>query len=121
MGLPSEHRMTRPSEFLAVRTEGRARSGKWMTVAFLADPTLAQVRFGFTVTKRVGNAVKRNLVRRRLREITRHALPHLKRCGRIVTIPRPIAVQATFAELEVEWQVLAAKLQLIPPPVGETP
>jgi ribonuclease P protein component len=31
------------------------------------------VRVGFTVSKKVGNAVERNRVRRRLREVVRHA------------------------------------------------
>lgn len=30
-------------------------------------------RFGFTVTKRIGNAVVRNRIRRRLKEVVRHA------------------------------------------------
>jgi ribonuclease P protein component len=36
-----------------------------------ADQELGPVRVGFTVSKRVGNAVKRNRVRRRLRELVR--------------------------------------------------
>jgi len=39
------------------------------------EPSPAQIRVGFTCTKRVGNAVARNRAKRRLREIARAILP----------------------------------------------
>jgi ribonuclease P protein component len=115
MGLPGTHRMTRSGEYAAVRTKGTARSGRLMTLAFLADEAPGTIRFGFTITKRVGNAVHRNKLRRRLREIARHTAPSIQRPGRLVTIPRPIASEATFAEIQSEWQYLVRKLGLLPP------
>jgi len=53
-------------------------------------------RVGFTVTRKVGNAVTRNRVRRRLREAVRLTMPPLARpgfdyvvIGRLGTIARP--------------------------------
>ena len=40
-----------------------------------ADLTLSDIRVGFTVSRKVGNAVVRNRVRRRLREIARMVIP----------------------------------------------
>lgn len=117
MGLPSVLRMTRSSEYAAVRLGGKSRSGRLMTVAFLKNTDLSGPLFGFTLTKRLGNAVVRNLVRRRLREITRGARPEILLPGRIVTIPRPAATAASFAELQVEWRFLTAKLGLLSSPV----
>jgi ribonuclease P protein component len=127
MGLPSVRRMTKPGEFATVRTKGRARSGRLMTLALwsgdpigdgVSPPSQTKVseklRFGFTLTKRLGNAVKRNFLRRRLREIARTATPVIQGKGMLVTIPRPIAVQASFQELAAEWHYLAGKLDLIP-------
>ena len=37
---------------------------------------MSGIRFGFTVTKKVGHAVERNRIRRRLREAVRAAAPH---------------------------------------------
>lgn len=115
MGLPSTHRLTRSGQYAAVRTKGTARSGRLMTLAFLTADPPAVIQFGFTITKRVGNAVHRNKLRRRLREIARHAAPSIQRGGHLVTIPRPAAAQATFAEIRAEWHYLAGKLSLIPP------
>ena len=48
-----------------------------MTPAFilLVRPTGGQARVGFTVSRRIGNAVARNRARRRLREAARQVLP----------------------------------------------
>ncbi len=121
MGLPSADRMTRPGEFASVRLQGRARSGRLLTVAFLRQPEAVAVRFGFTLTKRLGNAVKRNLLKRRLREIARAATPEISGQGMLVTIPRPIAVKATFLEVEQEWLTLVGKLGLLPKPPEPSP
>ena len=115
MGLPSAQRMTRSGQYAEVRVGGIARSGRLMTVAFLIEPELPGVRFGFTLTKKLGNAVKRNKLRRRLREIARHAAPFVVKSGRVVTIPRPAAVGMSFSEIESEWKYLMGKLSLLPP------
>jgi ribonuclease P protein component len=44
-----------------------------------SDLALDAVRVGFTVSRRVGNAVQRNRVRRRLREVARQVIPALAR------------------------------------------
>jgi ribonuclease P protein component len=116
MGLPSAHRMTSPGQFAAVRAQGRARSGALMTVAFLAQPGQPGVRFGFTITKRIGNAVKRNFLRRRLREVSRATTAIIRGAGMLVTIPRPAAARASFQELQLEWLTLVGKLNLLPKP-----
>ena len=58
------------------------------------------VRVGFTVSKKVGNAVERNRVRRRLREIVRLAPPDRMRRGYdYVLIGRRAALDLPFERL----------------------
>lgn len=56
-------------------------------------------RMGFTVSRRVGNAVTRNRVRRRLKELAREAEHRLQRGTDYVLIGRPSATRRSYAEL----------------------
>ncbi len=67
-------------------------------------------RVGFTVTTKLGKAVVRNKVRRRLREIYRLHETELSAGSDMVVVARSRAVRATYAELERDF--LAACRQL---------
>ena len=70
-GHPSK--LTRRPEFLRVAAGGRKTAMPGLVLQVLKRADLAPVRLGFTVTKKVGNAVIRNRTKRRLREAA-HAL-----------------------------------------------
>jgi ribonuclease P protein component len=64
------------------------------------EPKKSAVRLGFTVSRQVGNAVERNRVRRRLREVVRSAPPTIFQAGHdYVVIGRSAALKIPFAEL----------------------
>ena len=60
-------RLTRRAEFLRVAAKGRKAPAPGLVLQALRRDDHAPVRLGFTVTKKVGNAVVRNRTRRRLR------------------------------------------------------
>lgn len=60
------------------------------------EPSTHEVRVGIVVSKKVGKAVVRNKVRRRLREILRRT--HLPPCE-LVVVAQPEAANASYAEL----------------------
>jgi ribonuclease P protein component len=67
------------------------------------EPPLAEPsRFGFIVTKAVGGAVVRNLVRRRLRAVSRELLPTLPSGIDIVMRALPGSDQVPWATLHAE-------------------
>lgn len=61
------------------------------------------VRVGFTVSKKVGNAVIRNRVRRRLREIARQVIPERARADLdYVLVGRQGAIERDFTQMKQE-------------------
>lgn len=61
------------SEFLAVAKGARMHEAAFTLQAIAREMSEKGRRFGLTVTKKTGNSVVRNRIRRRLREALRHA------------------------------------------------
>lgn len=68
-------------------------------------------RVGYAVSRRVGNAVTRNLVKRRLRSIVHH-LPITPGFD-IVAVPQHPSAHTSYPELSRELERSALKLKLI--------
>ena len=64
-------RLKRRAEFLRVASKGRKAPSPGLVLQAMQRGDDQPVRLGFTVTKKVGNAVVRNRTRRRLREAAR--------------------------------------------------
>ena len=67
----SATRLKRRAEFLRVAAKGRKAPMPGLVLQALARDDAAPARLGFTVTRKIGNAVIRNRTRRRLREAAR--------------------------------------------------
>ena len=99
----SSHRLRTGDEFRAV-TRGGARSARSHVVVHLTLLTQGEEapRVGFVVSKRIGNAVVRNRVTRRLREIVRPHLATLPPGSAIVLRALPGIDEQPFAELRAD-------------------
>lgn len=125
MSLPRAVRMTRRRDFEAVRQQGRSAGGRLLAMGVLSPEASRKPLAGVIVPKPLGSAPVRNHLKRRLREIIRHALPTIESGTSVppafVTIARRGSVQADFAELHAEWHRLARKTGLWPAGVATPP
>ncbi len=106
---PKHNRILKAAEFRRVYDHGFRITTPLFTAFCLAieDPARrAGPRVGFTVPRALGKAVRRNRIRRRVREAVRLALSEIDRKWDIVINPRRAAFDAPFAALQAEVRKL---------------
>jgi len=89
------------AEYDAVYREGRRRTSREFTI-FLRPNGLGVSRFGWSIKKALGSAVRRNRIRRRLRETLRLHRQEIAPGWDIVIHPRSSAATAEFLALGAE-------------------
>jgi ribonuclease P protein component len=99
---PRRGRLTKAAEFDAVTQLGRSVGGRYLTLRYRAAEGGSQARIGYAVPRKVGGAVDRNLVKRRLREAIAHHEDLLMPATDYVLIARPGLAAATEAQ-GFEW------------------
>ncbi|MDE3169544.1 MAG: ribonuclease P protein component [Acidobacteriota bacterium] len=91
----------RGADFDAVYREGRKRTSRELAV-FVRANGMAVSRFGWSIKRALGTAVRRNRIRRRLREIVRLHRGEIASGWDVVIHPRASAADADFAALTNE-------------------
>jgi ribonuclease P protein component len=105
-----EQHLTRSENYALVYEQGNSWASELMVMKALPNQ-LSFSRYGFSVGKRLGGAVVRNRVKRRMREIMR-ALP-LEAGWDIIFIARPKAAAASFAVLEKTVRGLLTRAKIL--------
>ncbi|HWA50624.1 MAG TPA: ribonuclease P protein component [Dongiaceae bacterium] len=124
-------RLKRRAEFLQVAAANR----KWVAPGLIlqvrrqpephpstneaaSEPVAAEairaekIRVGFTASRKVGNAVKRNRARRRLRAVAEQVLPHAAPGNDFVLVARAATVERDFDALRNDLVAGLKKLKL---------
>ena len=95
-----KHRLTRSIDFKRVRRKGTSHAHP-LAVLISSRNELAVTRVGVSAAKSIGNAVRRNRIKRRLREALRRQLARIESGWDVVVIARPDAVLA-------DWDLLCS-------------
>jgi len=106
-------RLTHASQYDRVKREGYTRRGKLLIANVALMENSGPCRVGFVSSRRIGGAVVRNRVRRRLREIVRRHQHQLRDGFWIVLIARRDAVDASYGALQDEWLRLAKRASIL--------
>ena len=113
------------AQFLRVRGGGRY-SGPAFVLEGKAraadDPAPAEARFGFTVTKKLGTAVVRNRIRRRLKAaIAETASAHAEPRFDYVVVAREAALDRPYKDLIAEFVAAFRRINRAPRQVAPAP
>ena len=90
--------LSRPQDFRALQGDGTVRSHPLLAARFLRTD-LETTRIGLSTGRKLGGAVVRNRVRRRLREVLRAMAPSFQPGWDVLFIARPAVVGATHDEI----------------------
>lgn len=105
-------RVTKRKDYLSIAASGR----RWFTPSFVVQTKSVgdqehSPHVGFTVTKKVGKAVIRNRIKRRLKEAARDVIPEYGVKGRdYVLIGRKAAYDISFDKLKSDMKWALKKL-----------
>ena len=105
-----EERITKPRQYAEVYGKGKSYPSELIVLRTLPN-NLDHSRYGLSVSKKVGNAITRNKLKRRLREINRIEL--IKPGWDMVYILRPSAAKASFTSLKTTVETLLSKADIL--------
>ncbi len=104
--------MKRNKTFRYVYRRGRSLPSKMLVMIYNKSKT-GMVKVGFSVSKRIGNSVARNRIKRRLREAFRPFIPEIKPGYDIIFIARDAVKEAEFGHISATMQNLLTRSGLM--------
>lgn len=111
--LKRRYSLKRNKRFRYVYRVGKAQGCALMTLIY-ARSRERQIHVGFSVSKKIGNSVVRNRVKRRLRESFSPLIPFVKSGYDLIFIAREPVTHAPFAEIQSQMRRLLRKSGLLP-------
>jgi len=93
------NRLRKNEDFKKVYKYGKSYYNRNL-IMYIRKNDLEYSRIGFTVTKKIGNSVVRNKIRRRIKEIVRKNLGNIMDGYDIILIPKKNVIDISFQELE---------------------
>lgn len=110
--LKKEYRLKKRYQFNYTYKNAVSFGSKHLVICFTKSNN-KHIKIGLAVTKKVGKAVVRNLIKRRIRSAISPLLPSLKPNYNLIIVARPNIVDANYQEIENELKYLLNKANLI--------
>jgi len=104
--------LTRTRDFARVKKEGKTRHHKFVVLVFIPND-MEYSRAAFVASKAVGNAVTRNLIKRRMKACVADSWSNVKSGWDLVFYARNAGTTASYNNLREAISVLLLKADLI--------
>ena len=109
--MKAENRLKKRKQFNWTFKNGTSIHSKDIVLVYTSSYA-KEFKIGYSVTKKVGKAVVRNKVKRRLKNIVEKFKSNIKRHSTIIFVAKPSAAEADFESLKVQVENLLKKANL---------
>ncbi len=116
--MKARYRIRENKRFQEIRRQGVSYQNELLVMCVLAN-SLPYSRFGFSVSSRIGGAVVRNRVKRRLREAVRLRMAQIQPGWDIIFIARPSIRKADYHQMDAACARLFRRAHLLPESVPQ--
>ena len=110
-----EYRLRRSADFERVRSNRSSWAHPLLVCSKRARDDDGPTRVGIIVGRRVGKAIIRNRVKRRIREAARHLYSRIQPGCDVVVVGRPASAGASFEDLARALETLLTRARLLAP------
>jgi len=100
-GFPKEYRLHKKKEFEDVFKKGKRISGEGMVCYWFSDEQMGN-KLGIVVSRKVGRSVKRNQIKRYIREFYRLNRLHFRERGALIVVARTGLSEWSHQQIDAE-------------------
>jgi ribonuclease P protein component len=111
--LHKNYRLAKRTDFNKVYRFGKSAANRQFVVYYKLQPELEHFKLGISVSKKVGNAVVRNRIKRLIKEIVRHIALQVTKPIHLVIIARNPAASMDYQSMEKSIIHVLKKAQLL--------
>lgn len=115
--MKKQHRLQKNEDFQQVFRLGSSAANRQFVIYQLQKEGQTTVRIGLSVSKKLGNAVQRNLTKRLMKEVLRETAEELKQDRDVVIIARKPVTSMELGEIQKSLRHVLKVAKLFPQPV----
>lgn len=110
--LDRKYRINQEKDYNYIYKNAKRISGRYIIV-FITRNNLQYNRFGIVTSKKVGNAVKRNRAKRRIRELSKKHMESINKGYDLVFVSRVSINEADFDQIEKDFLSAMRKARIL--------
>ncbi|PYZ96312.1 ribonuclease P protein component [Alteribacter lacisalsi] len=114
------YRLKRNEDFQLVFKQGKSAANRQFVIYHRQSERESSFRIGLSVSKKIGNAVTRNRIKRLIREAVRELEPRMKKKQDYIIIARKPAAQMGFHEVKQSLLHVMKRGRIIAVPLRDT-